>query len=102
MNRITINSLVLILILFLASCACKAPETKLPEGVGLSFANMDTTATAANDFYEYANGGWMKKSEIPGDRGRWGSFDELREATQSDVLEALNEATKSTEYPEGS
>ncbi len=34
--------------------------------------NMDKSIRPQDDFYNYVNGTWMKKTEIPGDRGRWG------------------------------
>ncbi|HEY2720517.1 MAG TPA: hypothetical protein VGI82_02250, partial [Chitinophagaceae bacterium] len=34
--------------------------------------NLDTTVSPANDFFEYANGGWIKKNPIPGDQATWG------------------------------
>ena len=46
---------------------------------GVDMRNGDSTVRAQDDFYEYANGGWLKKVEIPSDKARWGSFDELRE-----------------------
>ncbi|HRG19158.1 MAG TPA: M13 family metallopeptidase, partial [Flavobacterium lutivivi] len=39
-----------------------------------------------------------KKTEIPADRTRWGSFDELRKNTDNDVLAILEEAAKSNKY----
>src|SRR3954465_10490696 len=34
--------------------------------------NMDTTVAPSQDFFLYANGGWIKKNPIPGDQGGWG------------------------------
>jgi putative endopeptidase len=34
-------------------------------------ANMDTTISPSQDFFLYANGGWIKKNPIPGDQGGW-------------------------------
>jgi putative endopeptidase len=34
--------------------------------------NMDTTVSPSQDFFLYANGGWIKKNPIPGDQGGWG------------------------------
>lgn len=42
---------------------------------------MDTSVRPQDDFYNFVNGNWMKTAEIPSDRARWGSFDELRERT---------------------
>ena len=46
---------------------------------GFDPRNMDTTVKPQTDFYDYADGGWMKTSTIPADRSSWGAFDELQE-----------------------
>lgn len=53
-------------------------------------ANMDTTVRPGDDFFEYANGGWLKSAKIPGDKTRWGSFDELADRTNKAVRELLD------------
>jgi endothelin-converting enzyme/putative endopeptidase len=45
-----------------------------------------------NDFFRYVNGTWLDNTEIPSDRTRWGSFDELRQKTDADALAILKEA----------
>ena len=35
-------------------------------------ADMDSTVKPSDDFFEYANGGWIKKTPIPADESRWG------------------------------
>lgn len=84
------------------SCTNKPTETDLPEGVGLDVSNMDTTVSPSEDFFRYANGGWLDRAKIPADRGSWGSFYELREQTQADVLAALKASSEGNDYPEGS
>ena len=37
-------------------------------------SNLDTTVKAADDFFQYANGGWIKRNPIPADEGGWGLF----------------------------
>lgn len=44
-------------------------------------ANMDLSVKPGDNFYQYANGGWLKNTVMPGTKTRWGSFDELRENT---------------------
>ncbi len=54
-------------------------------------AALDKSVDACSDFYQYACGGWEKKTEIPPDRPRWDLFTELLERNQAalkDILEA--------------
>jgi putative endopeptidase len=85
------------------SCSTKkAEEEKLPEGVGLNLSYVDTTVRPQDDFFKYVNGGWIAKTNIPADQGRWGSFNELREYNNDVVLKVLKKAAENTQlYPEG-
>lgn len=77
-------------LLSLGFVACEQPQEKNPGGIDLSL--MDTEVRPQDDFYNYVNGTWMKNTEIPDDKTRWGSFNELRENTDADVLNILKEA----------
>lgn len=57
---------------------------------------MDQSVRPQDDFYNYVNGNWMKTVQIPSDKARWGSFDELRENTDVAVLEILKTALNET------
>lgn len=61
-------------------------------GLGVNLDNMDRSVRPQDDFFQYVNGGWVEQNPIPSDRSRWGSFDELREAAEADVLAILHEA----------
>ncbi|MDK7375143.1 M13 family metallopeptidase [Weeksella virosa] len=56
---------------------------------------MDKSVRPQDDFYNYVNGNWMKTTQIPADKSRWGSFDELRENTDKVSLNLLHELLKS-------
>jgi predicted metalloendopeptidase len=45
----------------------------------LDVKNMDTSVKPQDDFYLYANGGWLKRNPVPPAYARWSSFDELTE-----------------------
>ena len=68
---------------------------------GINLAYMDTTTTPQEDFFRYVNGAWLDSTEIPNDRTRWGSFDELRQRTDEDAL-ALLEKTAESDSLDGS
>lgn len=63
---------------------------------------IDSTVRPQDDFFQFVNGGWLNKTEIPGDEGRWGSFNELRDFNNEAVLRVLERAATSDEYGEGS
>ena len=48
---------------------------------GVDLAGMDTAVTPGDDFFAYANGTWLKSTEIPADRSSWGTGAELVELT---------------------
>ena len=58
-------------------------------------SGMDTTVSPGNDFFSYANGGWTKKTAIPGDQTGWGSFYQLYEDNQLKTKTILDEAARS-------
>jgi len=53
---------------------------------------MDTAVKPQDDFYLYANGGWLKRNPVPPEYARWGSFTELEEKNN----EALHKITEKT------
>ena len=59
-------------------------------GINLNF--MDKSVKPSDNFFRYVNGTWLDQTDIPADRTRWGSFDELREKTDKDMMLILNEA----------
>lgn len=89
-------------VLLLGLLACE-PATETSTTVpGLDISMMDTTINPGDDFFKYANGNWLKNAEIPSDRGRWNSFDEVREVNSKTVLDVLEKAAKSGKYQPGS
>lgn len=58
---------------------------------GVELDNMDTDVRPQDSFFRYMNGQWLERTEIPSDRARWGSFDELRERAEQQVLEIVRE-----------
>ena len=69
---------------------------------GIDAANMDLTVDPAEDFYQFANGGWLERTEIPSDEGRYGVFNELDDLTRQQLLDLLNDAARSGDLEEGS
>lgn len=74
------------------SCKTSQETVKKENPVGINTSLMDKSVKPSDDFFRYVNGSWMDNTEIPADRTRWGSFDELRKNTDEDVMTILKEA----------
>ena len=85
-------------LLLLAALPLAAGAQAPAQSGALDRANMDTTCAACTDFYQYANGGWLKHATIPASYSSFGSFQELydkNEAVLHDILEADAERVRS-------
>ncbi len=78
----------------------------LPVGVeaqsksGLVMKNLDKTAKPADDFYQFATGGWQKNHPLPAAYSRFGSFDQLQEDNNKRINSILSELQKKS-YKKG-
>ena len=85
----------LVIALFTGIISCKkdTKETAQLESVpGINLDLMDKSISPKEDFFKHVNGKWLETTEIPADRSRWGSFDELRQRTDEDALAILKSA----------
>jgi putative endopeptidase len=78
------------------------PATAPSAALGFDPANFDTSVRPQDDFYRFANGGWLDRTPIPGDRASFGSFDALREQSEAALHELLEEAAAAGGHPRGS
>jgi len=94
MNKIILKGSLGFLFLSITLSSCKSSQevAAKKEPVGINLGYMDKSVNPADDFNRYVNGTWFDKTEIPADRTRWGSFDELRKNTDNDVMAILKEA----------
>ncbi len=87
--------------LFVAAFACTSVLAIAQESYQAFNPNyMDKSVRPQDDLYNYVNGNWMKITEIPSDRARWGSFDELRENTDKVTLQLVKDLIK-TKHAKG-
>ncbi len=93
MKRHLLSTLVLSLF---ATAACAAdlptPAKAATPISGIDLQHIDPTVRAQDDFFEYLNGGWLKKTEIPADKSSWGTFIQLRDNTQPQLRALIEEA----------
>jgi len=77
-----------------------APVAEAPKAAigtfGLDTAAIDKAVKPGDDFYKYVNGTWLASFKMPADKTRYGSFDVLRDKSETDVRTILEELTKTT------
>ena len=65
----------------------------------IDLANMDKSVRPQDDFYEFANGGWLKNNPVPSTESKWGSFSALLEENQTRLKGILEENTQKANAP---
>lgn len=56
--------------------------------------NLNRSVKACDDFYEFANGGWLARNPIPAAYSNWGAFSELGERNNLVLRSVLEDAAK--------
>ncbi|MEW1962523.1 M13-type metalloendopeptidase [Microbacterium sp. NPDC077644] len=59
---------------------------------GLATEEFSSDIRPQDDLYRHVNGAWLERTEIPGDKARWGSFHMLAEQAEKDVRTIIEEA----------
>jgi putative endopeptidase len=83
------------LVLFLGlACSTFAQQQPAQETHGIAVANTDRGVRPGDDFWEYVNGGWLKRTQIPADRSVIGPFSTLFDLATERTSELIEEIAK--------
>lgn len=82
-----------------AAAAEPIPAQRLGEW-GVDVSGMDRGVSPGEDFVAFASGTWAKTAVIPGDRTRWGAFDQLRELSDKRVRQIIEKGAWSEDSSE--
>jgi putative endopeptidase len=82
------------------AAATQAP-TMRAAAAGIDLAGVDRSVAPGDDFFRFANGGWLKATEIPPDLGSYGVFAMLGEQATTRTRELL-ETAATGQAPAGS
>lgn len=89
-----------LILYFVLVTACNNPHSGSVKPDVLA-ADIDSTINPADDFFDYANGGWIKKNPIPADESGWGLFQIIPDENLK-RLETINLALIKTKVTSGS
>ncbi len=88
-SRLRRAVLAVALVWVVAACAgTPAP----PLGSGLLLPGYDRQVRAQDDLFQFANGQWLRTTEIPPDRTRYGAFDALAEQAQRNLRTIVDDS----------
>lgn len=99
-----INAMILCLAatgLLACNSESEKPKQQDTKTVFLDPIHMDTTVNPADNFFQYANGNWLKNTEMPASKSSWGAFYALREENQEklhQILLALSKEPQATGF----
>ena len=79
-----------------ASPVLSAQSYSPPRPVGIDVAGMDRSVKPGDDFFQYANGTWLRHTDIPADRSSYGAGSILAEQTDKKVAELIQTQPKGT------
>jgi putative endopeptidase len=96
-------------LLIIAACgqkaeqpAAEAPVADEPVALisGIDVSGMDTSVRPGDDFFAYVNGTWVKETEMPADKARYGVFDKLRDESQ-EAVKVIIEQSATGDFAKG-
>src|ERR1700682_2469479 len=78
------------------------PKNSASESHGVDLTILDKTCKPCEDFYNYANGEWLKKNPVPAAYPSWGRFNELAERNREQLHGILEGAAANSKAASGS
>ncbi|RLD41479.1 MAG: M13 family peptidase, partial [Bacteroidetes bacterium] len=89
------NIIISALALTVISCGQTADKNtktdNMSTSVGIDLTNMDSSVMPGENFFQYANGGWLKKNPIPEEYSRYGAFEVLAKKNEKEIKGLIEE-----------
>lgn len=86
----------------LALLACVVTIASQHQDSVFDLSGLDKSCQPCEDFYQYANGGWLAKNPIPAAFSAWGVGEALEEKNRTTLREVLEAAAADRSAPAGS
>ena len=77
-------------------------QTQSTLGLGVDVSNFDPSVRPQDDFFQYVNGAWLARTQIPEDRSTYGAGSQLAEITQVQLRAIIEHAARTPNEASGS
>jgi putative endopeptidase len=74
-----------------------APAAAAPLLSGIEIQYLDASVRPQDDFYKHINGKWLADTEIPPDKGSYGTFSKLRDDSEAKLHSIIDDLQKSVD-----
>jgi putative endopeptidase len=83
------------------SAACNSLQTPEPNALtsGVIADNFNTNVRPQDDFFNYVNGSWIERTQIPSDKSSYGAFAAMHEDAQADVRAIIEQSSATAAEP---
>ncbi|HEX2095651.1 MAG TPA: M13-type metalloendopeptidase [Longimicrobiaceae bacterium] len=79
-----------------------AAQPSQAQALGVDTSAIDRSVRPQDDFYRFANGAWLRRTQIPADRASYAAFTELAERSETALRAIIEEAAASPNRTPGS
>ena len=96
LSRSVLGRLMAVFVVAVPGWTAPAPA-QAPHGgrqLGIDTTSFDRSIRPQDDFFQFVNGTWLRRTEIPPDRATWGSFVELSDRSEAALKEIIDDATR--------
>jgi len=77
----------------LVICCCVSHAEQLQSGIDLK--GIDSSVRPQDNLFQYANGEWLKHTQIPADKSNYGAFSILHDEAEANIREIIDQAARS-------
>jgi putative endopeptidase len=101
-NYLILSVFALIVLVSACNSNDKSDMTANVENTAIQKENMNTSIQPGDDFFRYANGGWMAANPIPEEYSRFGAFEVLDKMNKDRIKSLIEEVSQQENAEKGS
>ena len=95
--RSILVSVAIALLMIVANQGGILAQSQITASRGVQISDMDLSVSPGDDFYQYANGGWLDRTQIPQGMPSYGTFEQLQIEVLKQQLDLIQQMAQSAQ-----